>query len=135
MVDCTELETFQQNTVIYSEGDIGEKFYALITGEITITKVGPAGFKKVLNSPDVFGEGALLSENYNRTAMVKANNKVTLLSLTRQQFNKLKNSVADRTSLETIDETLEKNVAKYEKEDITREARKNNEKNGSGFEV
>ena len=137
MVDCTELETFQNNAIIYSEGSIGDKFYAIITGKVNIVKAGSAGFTKTLEAPDVFGEGALLKENYERTATIKSSGKTTLLSLTREKFNELKKNNSNKLSLETIDETLEKNVAKYEKEDKTREAGKdeNGGGGGGGFEV
>ena len=70
-------------TVVIREGDAGERFYAIATGELQVTKDGHD--VKLLRRGDGCGEIALI-EDVPRTATVTATTDAELFSLTKEPF-------------------------------------------------
>jgi MFS family permease len=96
-------EQFPQGAVIIRQGDEGDKFYTIAKGQVRVevasngrgmtTELGPGSF---------FGEIALL-QDVPRTATVGALVPVTLYSMSREDFEELRNRSTDlnRSLLET----------------------------------
>lgn len=87
LVNCMREETHASGAMVVVEGDIGDRFYIIARGtaevraqEIPLTNLGPQ---------EVFGEIALLSPEVRRTATVRAQTELVLLSLGAADFRKL----------------------------------------------
>ena len=94
--------SFQKDTTINKEGDVGEEMYILLSGEVEISrslllKVSGKGVdqkdKQFLsldgkNTP-MFGEMALFDKNSIRSATVIAKTKCNLGVISREEFFKL----------------------------------------------
>jgi CRP-like cAMP-binding protein len=72
--------------VLCKEGEIGQEFFVIVEGELTVTRGGRRIRK--MSSGDFLGEIALL-EDMPRTATVTAESPVHLFVLTRQDFRHL----------------------------------------------
>ena len=98
-------ERFTEEETIFEEGEAGYKMYIVVRGQVEVLTTGPTGEERqlaVLRDGDYFGEMALL-ENIPRTATVRARAPTILLTLEREQFNHLLNSVPDlRLAFEQI---------------------------------
>jgi MFS family permease len=70
-------------TVVIREGETGDRFYAIATGELQVTKDGRN--VKLLRRGDGFGEIALI-QDVPRTATVTATTNAELFSLTKEPF-------------------------------------------------
>ena len=70
-------------TTVIREGEAGDRFYAIATGELQVTKNGHD--VKLLRRGDGFGEIALI-EDVPRTATVTATTDAELFSLTKEPF-------------------------------------------------
>ena len=77
-------EKFNPNEKIFNEGENGEKFYLIKKGIVNVYK--NEKFIREICEGNCFGEISLLI-NEKRSATIKANTKVTLFSLTRNNFN------------------------------------------------
>jgi hypothetical protein len=99
IIDAMELESVPVGKVICQEGDTAEKLYLILSGTCIVTK-NSFGDKRlaVMGEDTVFGESALLKHTGKspvRTATVTAesastsDNKVSLLSLSREKFSSL----------------------------------------------
>lgn len=87
----TERE-YQQGSVLFRDGEPGERFYIIVTGEIIIYKdMGPAGERLIgrRGVGEFIGEMSLLNPDGKRTASARAATDARLLELTRQEFNAL----------------------------------------------
>jgi ATP-binding cassette subfamily B protein len=98
-------ERFTEEETIFEEGEAGYKMYIVVRGQVEVLTTGPTGEERqlaVLRDGDYFGEMALL-ENIPRTATVRARAPTILLTLEREQFDHLLNSVPDlRLAFEQI---------------------------------
>ena len=94
----------EQRAIIH-QGDVGDKFYAIVRGKVEVMHHGPDGEASrlaVLQDGDHFGEIALLHQVV-RTASVRTITPCILLSLQRSQFERLLAHVPNlRETLETI---------------------------------
>ena len=70
-------------TIVIREGEAGDRFYAIATGDLQVTKNGHD--VKLLRRGDGFGEIALI-EDVPRTATVTATTDAELFSLTKEPF-------------------------------------------------
>ncbi|HVS84423.1 MAG TPA: cyclic nucleotide-binding domain-containing protein [Gaiellaceae bacterium] len=80
-----EREEVAPGTVIVREGDLGERFYVLFTGLLSVTQVSGAAHA-VLRPGDYFGEVAL-AMGVPRTATVAAITPAVVASCDRETFD------------------------------------------------
>lgn len=87
LADSMQVEMHACGTDVVVEGDKGERFYVIVQGRaevsahhIPLSSLGPH---------EVFGEIALLSPDVRRTATVRAQSELVLLSLSATEFNAL----------------------------------------------
>lgn len=84
--------TFQPGQTIVREGDDADECFVVIQGNVQIetrTSTGQAKVLAFLGRFDIFGEAALLHEATRRSATVRAVTEVTLLCLSRSDFQLL----------------------------------------------
>jgi len=84
-------EAFEQGKQIFAEGDKGDRFYLILSGEVRISKIIPGVGEealKVLKKGDYFGEMSLIDEE-PRSAYAIANSNVELLVIDKHDFGKL----------------------------------------------
>jgi len=84
-------EVHESGTVIFRQGDPGDKLYVITQGRVRISRTVPGVGEEamaVLNAGDVFGEMALLDEA-PRSADATAHEPCKLLSIPRDGFEDL----------------------------------------------
>ena len=84
-------ERFAAGDVIITQGDIGDKLYLIVRGQVDVLATDPTGRQRlmaVLWPGDHFGEMALMWD-MPRTATVRARTAVELYSLNKEDFNTL----------------------------------------------
>jgi NADH:ubiquinone reductase (H+-translocating) len=82
---------FEPGDFIIHQGDVGDQFYVIISGEVEIIRESPDGQKVLLGKlgkGEYFGESALLTGR-RRNASVQATTPVDLMCLGRDEFNNL----------------------------------------------
>lgn len=81
---------YEVGTKIFSEGLIGEAMYIITSGSVKITRIADGREREIitLQRGDFFGEIALF-EYVSRTASATTLTKVSLLEITREEFNGL----------------------------------------------
>ena len=84
---ATEDLEVEAGKVLAREGDIGQEFFVIVDGEVSVTKDGQEINK--LGPGDFFGEIALIWDSPRRTATVTAATPVRFFVLTRQAFRGL----------------------------------------------
>ena len=84
LIDLIHIEKFKNGVEIIKEGQIGEKFYIVKTGQVEVFQ--KKIYLRTLNSMEYFGERALLT-NEVRSATVIAKNDVELYCLDKESFN------------------------------------------------
>ena len=85
-LDVIELDDRQ---ILFREGDPGEYFYVVLSGELEVLMAEDKPEELLLNvlrEGEYLGEMSLLMPGGHRTASVRARSKSTLLSLSRLQF-------------------------------------------------
>jgi CRP-like cAMP-binding protein/peroxiredoxin len=82
-------ETFKPGVAIVRQGDQGDRFYLIASGQAEVFREGPDHYEllSTIGPLDYFGERALL-ENIPRTATVRAQTKLRVLSIGGTQFRK-----------------------------------------------
>lgn len=91
LINALKKITVKKGEVIIRQGDIGDKFYIIAKGEVSIhKKKGFGGGKKVavLGDGDFFGEIAMITD-LPRTATVVAETTSELYVLKKMAFRKL----------------------------------------------
>ena len=76
-----------EGKVLARDGDIGQEFFVIVDGEVSITKDGQE--VRRLGPGDFFGEVALVWDSARRTATVTAATPLRFFVLTRQAFRGL----------------------------------------------
>lgn len=99
---CTE-ESFKSGDTIFPEEAPGDKMFVIKTGSVKILKKvkGKENTLAVLNQGEFFGEMALL-DGLPRSAAAKANADTTVLTITRDNYNSLRQRYP-QTALKIID--------------------------------
>src|SRR3972149_4095732 len=84
-------ETRKTEEVVFKEGDVGDKFYIILSGEVRvmkpITTLGNEALA-ILKPGDFFGEMALIDDS-PRSASVISSTETTLLYITKKDFESL----------------------------------------------
>ena len=86
--DLMTLGPFNAGEVVFEQGDEGDTFYVLLSGEAQVVRTHESGEEEVLailTDGAHFGERALL-KNDMRYATIKALSKLRTMSITRQAF-------------------------------------------------
>jgi CRP-like cAMP-binding protein len=84
-------ETFAKDTIMFLEGDPGNKCYVIVKGEVRISKIIPNIGEEalaVLKPGDYFGEMALI-DNFPRSAHAIANTDIEVLTVTKADLDKV----------------------------------------------
>jgi CRP-like cAMP-binding protein len=84
-------ETHAKDTVLFFEGDPGNRCYVIISGQVRISKFIPNIGEEalaVLKPGDYFGEMALI-DNFPRSAHAIANTDVEVLALDKTDLDKI----------------------------------------------
>ena len=84
LIDLIHIEKYKDGEEIIKEGQIGEKFYIVKTGQVEVFRKNI--YLRTLNSMEYFGERGLL-QNEARSATVIAKNNVDLYCLDKESFN------------------------------------------------
>ena len=87
-----QLERFPAGTLIFREGDVGERFYVVLEGQIAIIKAIETEDERWVGTrgPGEFvGEMSLINQDGLRTASVRVVEDARLLVLTRADFDTL----------------------------------------------
>jgi cAMP-dependent protein kinase regulator len=103
IADALDTQKFPAGTIIIKEGDVGEAFYLLESGEAEAFKVGVEGPVKHYQKGDYFGELALLNDA-PRAASVVSKTEVKVATLGKDGFQRLLGpveSIMRRTKYET----------------------------------
>jgi NADH dehydrogenase len=85
---------FQPGEIIFNQGDIGDSVFAIQEGECEVIRevAGKCETVAVLGAASFFGEMAVLADQ-TRTATVKARTAVRVLSMSKSDFNKIRETV------------------------------------------
>eukprot|EP01016_Furgasonia_blochmanni_P018949 TRINITY_DN2135_c0_g1_i3.p1 TRINITY_DN2135_c0_g1~~TRINITY_DN2135_c0_g1_i3.p1 ORF type:complete len:226 (+),score=78.90 TRINITY_DN2135_c0_g1_i3:102-680(+) len=108
IADALRPVKFQKDEFVVREGDKGDTFYFIESGEAIATKSKKGGGSDVVfeyKAGDYFGELALLRDT-PRAASIVAKSDLSLVSLDRNAFKRL---------LGPLDEILKRNFKRYEK--------------------
>jgi CRP-like cAMP-binding protein len=87
----SRIEAFARDTVIFKEGDPGDRCYVITNGDVRISKFIPNIGEEaltVLKPGDYFGEMALI-DNFPRSAHAIANTDVALLAISKTDLDKI----------------------------------------------
>jgi cAMP-dependent protein kinase regulator len=107
IADALEMQKYPAGTTIIKEGDAGEAFYLLESGEAEAYKAGTEHPVKQYTKGDYFGELALLNDA-PRAASVISKTEVKVATLGKDGFQRLLGpveSIMRRTKYETSPET------------------------------
>lgn len=85
LTECSEKVSFNAQHVLFREGEVGNEFYVIKSGEAFIEVSGSV---ETLSAGDYCGEGALLG-NHSRRATVTAKTTLECLVITREKFESL----------------------------------------------
>lgn len=107
IADVLESVSYAPGDVIIKQGDVGESFYIIESGEVEVTKMVEGKEQKFpgLKMGDYFGELALLN-NEPRQATITAKDKVKVATLGKKAFVRLLGPVVD---------IIKRNAANYQK--------------------
>lgn len=89
--DAMQRRTYDPQSVVFQEGDVGEALYVLARGLVKLSKIDLGGHEKtlaILQPPEFFGEMALLGES-SRSASAMTLSRVEAYLLFADDFRKL----------------------------------------------
>lgn len=104
IADALETQVHPAGTTIITEGDAGEAFYLLESGEVEAYKSGTHGPVKQYGKGDYFGELALLNDA-PRAASIVSKTEVKVATLSKDGFQRLLGpveSIMRRTKYEYV---------------------------------
>jgi len=107
IADALESVTFEDGETVVAQGDMGENFYFIESGEAKVSKIDKDGIRREfpsLTKGSYFGELALLT-NRPRFATITANGRLKCATLGKQAFVRLLGPVAD---------IIKRNMANYQ---------------------
>lgn len=87
----SRMEAFAKNSVIFKEGEPGDRCYVITNGDVRISKFIPNIGEEalaVLKPGDYFGEMALI-DNFPRSAHAIANTDVAVLAISKTDLDKI----------------------------------------------
>lgn len=87
LADALETETYQPGNAVIKEGEVGENFYLIESGEANVLKEGE-GVVSHLKRGDYFGEVALLND-LPRQASIVATTELKVATLDKKGFQRL----------------------------------------------
>jgi CRP-like cAMP-binding protein len=87
LAKATEDLEVEAGKVLAREGEIGQEFFVIVDGEVSVSKDGQD--IRTLGAGDFFGEIALIWDSPRRTATVTSKDSVRFFVLTRQAFRGL----------------------------------------------
>lgn len=87
LAKVTEDLEVEEGKVLAREGEIGQEFFVIVDGEVSVSKGGQE--IRRLSPGDFFGEIALIWDSPRRTATVTAAAPLRFFVLTRQSFRSL----------------------------------------------
>lgn len=108
LADALAEEKYKDGEIICKQGDPGDNFYIIHTGEAVCLQKDGSGEEKVvatLSSGNYFGEIALLTPK-NRQATVKASGELKVLSIDKATFVRV---------MGPLDDILKRNMDQYNK--------------------
>lgn len=85
------IEAFAKDSVVFKEGDLGDRCYVITNGDVRISKFIPNIGEEalaVLKPGDCFGEMALI-DNFPRSAHAIANTDVAVLTISKTDMEKI----------------------------------------------
>eukprot|EP00160_Parvularia_atlantis_P014346 Unigene3515_Nuclearia_a/m.10739 Unigene3515_Nuclearia_a/g.10739 ORF Unigene3515_Nuclearia_a/g.10739 Unigene3515_Nuclearia_a/m.10739 type:complete len:316 (-) Unigene3515_Nuclearia_a:405-1352(-) len=91
IADALEIVSFEENTVVIKQGDVGETFYIIESGEADVSQTDADGKSRhiiTLKKGDYFGELALLTDK-PRAASVTSKGRLKTLTLNKGGFDRL----------------------------------------------
>ncbi|MDQ6992042.1 MAG: cyclic nucleotide-binding domain-containing protein [Mariprofundus sp.] len=115
LADQFTLRSFDDGEMILQQGDIGDTFYLIRSGLVTLKVSNPLGetiFSKTIREGDFVGEVALLSGR-PRTASIYAQGKVELMELSRSNFEQITEQYS------SVKSVVEEYIRKRAQETIT----------------
>lgn len=106
LAKLTEDMEVEQGKVLAREGEIGQEFFVIVEGEVSVTRDGEQ--LRTLGAGDFFGEVALIWESPRRTATVTATSPLRFFVLMRQSFSSLIDRQPDieKRVLEALEERV-----------------------------
>jgi CRP-like cAMP-binding protein len=87
LAKVTEDMEVEEGKVLAREGAIGQEFFVIVDGEVSVSKDGRE--LRTLGPDEFFGEIALIWDSPRRTATVTATRPLRFFVLTRQSFKSL----------------------------------------------
>jgi CRP-like cAMP-binding protein len=103
----SQLEVFPKNRFIIRQGELGDRLYFIVDGNVAVLREETGGGVTRLadlGPGDIFGEIALI-QDIPRTRTIRALNKVQCISVTRQAFQKL---LLDQIGARKIEQIIQK---------------------------
>ncbi|KAF7721831.1 hypothetical protein EC973_004094 [Apophysomyces ossiformis] len=97
IADALESVQFEDQEVVIREGDVGENFYLIESGNVVFYKMMPDGTQQEVNrgsKGDYFGELALLNDS-PRAATVVAHGRLKCVTLGKKAFTRLLGPLMD----------------------------------------
>ncbi|XP_064172870.1 cGMP-dependent protein kinase 2 [Anguilla rostrata] len=93
IVDCLEVDYFDEGEYIIREGEEGNTFFIIAKGQVSVTQTTEGCLEpqeiKTLGVGDYFGEKALISEDVRSANIISKENDTQCLVVDRDNFNQM----------------------------------------------
>ena len=95
LLDGLEVKNYDAGEVIIRQGDPGDYFYIVESGNVDVFKQNGAKEEPIrtMGVGEYFGEIALIKANQKRTVTIRALESTKLLALGRETFSKILGSI------------------------------------------